>query len=132
MPSCGSGSRGALAGWSGAGANAGSGGTNTGVYGYTDSSEGYGVVAINNTLVGAKNGAAVLAHSFGQSAAVRAISKKGRGGVFSGPTAQVQLVPGPGATHPRTGGRGDLYVDNTGRLWFCKVGGNNATWHQIA
>jgi hypothetical protein len=90
------------------------------------------VVGINNTLVGAKNGAAVLAHSFGQSAAVRAIIKKGRGGVFSGPTAQVQLVPGPGATHPRTGGRGDLYVDNTGRLWFCKVGGNNATWHQIA
>jgi hypothetical protein len=56
----------------------------------------------------------------------------GRGGVFAGPAAQVRLSPGPLATHPRSGSRGDLYADAKGRLWFCKTGGSTASWHQIA
>jgi len=56
----------------------------------------------------------------------------GRGGVFAGNAAQVQLAPGAKATHPRNGKRGDLYADSTGRLWFCKKTGNPALWHQIA
>ncbi len=55
-----------------------------------------------------------------------------RGGVFFGSAAQVQLSPGSGSTHPRSGKRGDLYADKNGRLWFCKKGGTTATWHQIA
>jgi hypothetical protein len=56
----------------------------------------------------------------------------GRGGVFSGVAAQVHLAPGAGATHPKSGKRGDLYADKNGRLWFCKKTGNPALWHQIA
>ena len=56
----------------------------------------------------------------------------GRGGVFSGAVAQVRLSPGSRSTHPTSGSRGDLYADSTGRLWFCKKGGNTAVWHQIA
>jgi hypothetical protein len=56
----------------------------------------------------------------------------GRGGVFSGIAAQAQLVPGTLASHPKSGSRGDLYADKTGRLWFCKKTGNPALWHQIA
>lgn len=55
-----------------------------------------------------------------------------RGGVFSGAAAQVHLAPGSQSTHPKNGERGDLYADNTGRLWFCKKGGATATWKQIA
>ena len=33
-----------------------------------------------------------------------------------------------GATHPTGGKAGDLYVDKTARLWFCKAGGATATW----
>jgi hypothetical protein len=56
----------------------------------------------------------------------------GRGGVFSGGAAQVQLTPGTGASHPKAGETGDLYVDKSARLWFCRKGGASATWHQIA
>jgi hypothetical protein len=56
----------------------------------------------------------------------------GRGAVFSGAAAQARLLPGTGASHPKSGERGDLYVDTTGRLWFCKSGGTSATWHQLA
>ena len=56
----------------------------------------------------------------------------GRGGVFSGPQAAVQLKPGQRKTHPKAGSRGDLYVDRRGRLWFCKFGGAHATWKQLA
>jgi hypothetical protein len=56
----------------------------------------------------------------------------GRGGVFAGNAAQVQLAPGALASHPRSGKRGDLYADKSGRLWFCKKTGNPALWHQLA
>jgi hypothetical protein len=65
-------------------------------------------------------------------AGVQGTSNTGRGGVFSGSAAQVQLTPGTGSTHPKSGQRGDLYADKTGRLWFCKKSGTTATWHQIA
>lgn len=64
--------------------------------------------------------------------AVEGTSITGRGGLFGGRLAQIQLMPGPGTTHPRSGNRGDLYADKNGRLWFCKTGGAKATWHQIA
>ena len=63
---------------------------------------------------------------------VHATSSRGRGGIFAGSAAaQIQLTPGT-ASHPKSGQRGDLYADGSGRLWFCKTTGATATWHQIA
>jgi hypothetical protein len=75
---------------------------------------------------------AVQAANAGAGAGVQGTSQTGRGGVFSGSAAQVRLTPGSGSTHPKSGSRGDLYADKTGRLWFCKKSGTTATWHQIA
>ncbi|MFN8620633.1 MAG: hypothetical protein U0869_07830 [Chloroflexota bacterium] len=51
---------------------------------------------------------------------VLGIAEKGRGGVFQGQAAPVRLVPSTAATHPVNGAPGDLFVDKSGRLWFCK------------
>jgi hypothetical protein len=57
-------------------------------------------------------------------------STHNRGGLFSGGPAQVQLVPSKTAkTHPTSGKAGDLFVDKSKRLWFCKGGTN---WKQLA
>jgi hypothetical protein len=60
---------------------------------------------------------------------VLGLSTNGRGGAFSGKQAQVQLLASTATTHPSSGARGDLFVDNSGRLWFCKGG---TTWRQLA
>jgi hypothetical protein len=60
---------------------------------------------------------------------VRGESTSGRGGVFKGKAAQVRLTPSSVASHPASGQKGDLFVDSSGRLWFCKGG---TTWKQIA
>jgi len=44
----------------------------------------------------------------------------GRGGVFKGRAAQVRLAPSSATTHPSSGQAGDLFVDASKRLWFCK------------
>lgn len=103
-------------------------GTNTssgaGVAGTSTGSAG-GVVGINNG-----NGPGVSTHS-STGPGVQATSDHGRGGIFSGAAAPIQLSPGA-ASHPRSGQRGDLYADGNGRLWFCKNTGATALWHQIA
>jgi hypothetical protein len=60
-----------------------------------------------------------------------------------GTSSRRRRAPSPGAGtgqrtrqqrggHPPTSGhRGDLYADSTGRLWFCKTSGAQATWKQI-
>jgi hypothetical protein len=63
---------------------------------------------------------------------IRGISTAGRGGLFAGDRAQVRLLPSGKATHPRNGARGDLFVDSSGRLWYCSKGGPRATWKQLA
>src|SRR6478752_3639641 len=63
---------------------------------------------------------------------VHGVATDGVGAVFEGSKANMSLRPMPGATHPAAGGTGDLYVDQTGRLWFCRAAGNPATWTQIA
>jgi hypothetical protein len=73
----------------------------------------------------------VHAINTGPGACVQAESTNGRGGSFAGKPAQIQLIPGTGATHPTAGKAGDLYVDKTARLWFCKAGGATATWVMI-
>jgi hypothetical protein len=63
------------------------------------------------------------------SVGVRGVSPTGRGGRFKGKKAQIRLDPSADATHPPSGARGDLFVDASGRLWFCKGG---TTWKQLA
>jgi hypothetical protein len=46
-----------------------------------------------------------------------------------GQDAQARLVPSASATHPARGTAGDLFVDSSKRLWFCK---GASTWRQIA
>lgn len=135
---------------SGIGVNA-SGGTGTGVSAFgatgvdaSGSSVGLsadGPVAVR--AAGTGSGQAVSAtNNSGTLATIKAVNSgtnsgihatsQGRGGVFGGSLAQIQLTPGSGSTHPKGGSRGDLYADKTGRLWFCKTGGTTATWHQLA
>lgn len=61
---------------------------------------------------------------------------KGRGGRFAGGVANVQLTPGKTSSHPSfTGHVGDLFVDSTGRLWYCQKTNTSsvaATWKQLA
>ena len=79
---------------------------------------------------GGVSGDAVV--GYGQTASSRGVlgvSTNGRGGAFSGKAAQVQLLASTATTHPSSGARGDLFVDNSGRLWFCK---GSTTWRQLA
>jgi hypothetical protein len=115
-----------------------------GVQGLSDNSSGVGTVgqgsggglgvlgASSSTLPPLKSKTGVYGWTNGDasSVGVRGVSEHGRGGVFQGDAvAQIKLVPSGTAIHPTTGAKGDLFVDRTGRLWFCKGGSN---WHQLA
>jgi hypothetical protein len=50
--------------------------------------------------------------------------------MFSGGAAQLRLVPG--GSVPASGQTGDLFVDAAGHLHYCKAGGSNASWIQLA
>lgn len=103
----------------------------------TNTNSGAGVAGRNTgsgsgvagTTAGIGPGVSALNSSTGPG--LQATSAHGRGGIFSGAVAQVQLNPGA-ASHPRSGRRGDLYADGSGRLWYCKKTGATALWHQIA
>jgi hypothetical protein len=60
-------------------------------------------------------------------AAVTAVATAGRGAELTGGPAQLRLLPSSATTHPTTGRRGDLFVDKSGRLWFCK---GKTNWRQ--
>jgi len=75
---------------------------------------------------------AVYGSTEGQGAGVEGRSIGGRGGQFSGKRAQVRLVPSTVNTKPTAGKRGDLFVDSTGRLWYCKTTSSPTGWVQLA
>lgn len=56
-------------------------------------------------------------------------SASGRGGLFAGARAQVRLKPSTALTHPASGQKGDLFVDKSGRLWFCR---GSTSWTRLA
>jgi hypothetical protein len=99
------------------------------VYGTTNGSG----PAVEGAHSGA-NGSAVYArisNASNAAAAVRGVgSSGGRGGMFSGGAAQLRLVPG--GSVPASGQTGDLFVDAAGHLHYCKAGGSNASWIQLA
>lgn len=76
--------------------------------------------------------AALYAENSAGGDGVHGTSFSGRGGVFAGPAAGVQLVPTRAKSHPQKGRPGDLVVDGFHRLWYCHRGGNPAEWKQIA
>ena len=72
------------------------------------------------------------AQTGGTGPGLKATSVAGRGIVAAGKVAPLQLKPSKSASHPTRGQTGDLFVDKTGRLWFCQAGGATATWKQLA
>jgi len=84
---------------------------------------------INDSL---KTQAAVIGTTEGTGPAIEGRSVLGRGGVFKGKKAQIRLVASTATTKPSTGSRGDLFVDASGRLWYCKNGGSTTGWVQLA
>jgi hypothetical protein len=105
----------ALAGKGSVGVDAyGSGGI--GVHGTTRSDSNAGILGQNNAA----------------GPGIHGLSKSGRGGVFEGKLAAVHLTPSSLPSHPRGGQPGDLMVDASHRLWFCRRGGNPAQWKQLA
>ena len=79
-----------------------------------------------------KSQCAVIGTTEGNGAAIEGNSILGRGGVFKGKKAAVRLVASSAANKPSTGTRGDLFVDSSGRLWYCKTGGATNGWVQLA
>jgi hypothetical protein len=77
----------------------------------------------------ASNGTAVHARTNGVGTGITASSVHGIGGKFSGQVAPIQLVPSSAGSHPAKGSAGQLFVDHSNRLWFCKGG---TSWHQLA
>jgi hypothetical protein len=65
----------------------------------------------------------------GSGPGLEALSSKGVGASFQGKTAQVELIPSSDASHPASGKGGQLFVDSSKRLWFCRGGTN---WQRLA
>ena len=77
----------------------------------------------------AKTGVFGVANQDAVAVGVLGQSTTGRGGVFKGKLAQLRLPPSSAASHPHAGQPGDVFVDSSYRLWFCKGG---AAWTQLA
>lgn len=99
----------------------GTNGNGCGVWG-THAGSGTGVRA------GSVGGFGLLAVS-STGTAVGATSTSGRGGIFTGGPAAIQLTPSTAPTHPASGLAGDLFVDAGHNLWFCKGG---SVWVKLA
>jgi hypothetical protein len=89
----------------------------------------FGSTNISSGVLGASGLQPVPSDATRANTGVLGICAKGRGGKFLSDVSQVQLVPSTRATHPTSGLRGDLFVDKSGRLWFCRGG---STWKQLA
>ena len=94
-----------------------------GVYGASSTYYGvYGESASNYGVVGFSGGRTAVAGISDSGQGVLGQGGSGRGGRFSGRKAQVRLEPSGAASHPASGAAGDLFVDRSRRLWFCKGG----------
>ena len=90
---------------------------------------GTGTAILAGIANAASTAAALQSSTTGSGAGVDATSAKGVGGKFTGKTAQARLVPAAAASHPTSGTAGDLFVDASKRLWFCRGG---TSWRQLA
>jgi hypothetical protein len=97
---------------------------------------------INGTITGVNDGSGIGVWGENKNTTAAGIgvvgigNAFGRGGRFAGGKANVQLTPSSASSHPSfTGHVGDLFVDSSARLWFCKKTNTSsvaAVWHQIA
>jgi hypothetical protein len=115
-------------------------GTGDGAYAHVENAASAGRALFGRTV---GNGIAVVASvansksaataskgvTVGSGAGVEGSSRLGTGGVFTGKTAQIQLVPSLGAAHPVMGVAGQLFVDRQNHLWFSRGGSD---WQQLA
>jgi len=107
-----------------------------GVYGKNDATNAKGC-GVKGTHAGGGSGGlfvstsgdGVSGTSRGAGAGVRGLSAAGRGAILSGHSAQLQLVPSTGASHPTSGHAGDLFLDAHLRLWMCL---GKTSWKQVA
>src|SRR5579884_2677116 len=98
-----------------------------GVQGLSDTSD--GVLGTSSSGNGVHGTSHTTAGVFGEGLiGVHGRSVHGRGGVFDGVTAAIRLIPSSSDRPPSTGATGDVFVDNQGRLWFCRGG---SRWHLI-
>ena len=105
-------------------AYAGKGGVGVDAYGS-------GGIGVHGTTKSDEN-PAILGQNNAGGAGVNGISAAGVGGVFEGEEAAIRLIPAKSASHPRKGQVGELMLDASHRLWFCKRGGDPAVWTQLA
>jgi hypothetical protein len=136
--SAGDGVRGASNGAGAAGVRGTNSGGGDGVAGLATGANGAGVRAESTAgghgLAAVANGnkGAVLGRNSAAGDGVTGRSRNGRGGSFAGKAAALRLIPSTATDHPANGRTGDLFLDRTRRLWFCKRGGAKATWFQLA
>jgi hypothetical protein len=104
--------------------------TSYGLVGESQSGTGVSAGSLSGTALsaGSETGVGIYGTS-GSGPGVIGRSDVGRGGIFRGKQAQVRLDPSTASSHPHSGSRGDLFVDKSGRLWFCKGG---TTWTKLA
>jgi hypothetical protein len=87
-------------------------------------------IAVVASVANAKSAAtAAKGVTVGSGAGLEGSSRLGTGGIFTGKTAQIQLVPSIAAAHPASGVAGQLFVDKSNHLWFCRGG---TDWQQLA
>src|SRR4029077_12702327 len=80
-------------------------------------------IAVVASVANSKSAAtAAKGVTVGSGAGLEGSSRLGTGGVFTGKTAQLQLVPSIAAAHPASGVGGQLFVDKSNHLWFCRGG----------
>jgi hypothetical protein len=106
----------------------------TGVHGTSDgggTSNGQGVFGEHTNggwgVIGRSAGVGVRAENTASGPALSAVSASGHGAELSGSVAQLQLVPNPTTGHPATGQPGELIVDTSGALFYCRGGSNWVT-----
>jgi hypothetical protein len=90
----------------------------------TTNGTGPGVRGVNSV-----DGSGVWGRSVGTGNGIYGESVNGRGGRFVGKKAQIRLDPSTAITHPSSGAAGDIFLDKSKRLWFCKGG---TTWVKLA
>jgi hypothetical protein len=98
-----------------------------GVLGATNKAGRSGVVGLNDS------GTGVFGRS-GTGFGVDGFSGQLYGGHFTGGLAPIRLVPSQSAGAPTAGNHqvGELFVDSSGSLFFCKVSGTPGTFVKIA
>jgi hypothetical protein len=91
-------------------------------------------VGLGTFSVGALVGGTVVANSTPAAAIEADGGATGYGGTLAGGLAPLRLVPAVSGGAPASGSHqtGELYVDNSGNLFYCTVAGTPGTWLNLS